>query len=299
MSKRLIVTLILGVLLALLCLKFMSDGRSPSLAYRPNSTSSAGMKPPMKSPTSRVEPTAPPEAVIGAKPHMKLANQLVAGGRQWKLNFADQALPDEVRKRICYDLSLVLGHLPGTVIDTLPLPIEVDGRQLDRRVRFEGEGRKWNKALQSDEFGCLFRGASESELYVPRAVIDAYRKAIELETQNQAAYQQLDQFLGRMTELKGRPIENVRELFVVADDFKSAEADLAAMPAAGFAEGWGGKHYREASVLDVTTAIGTPFEKYGSLVATTYAVSSGKLNDLPPLVYSNGQWRFLLQRPPT
>jgi hypothetical protein len=102
-----------------------------------------------------------------------------------------------------------------------------------------------------------------------------------------------------MSELREKPIENVRDLFVVADNFKSAEPDLAAMHAPGFAEGWGGKLYREPSILDVTETTGTPLEKYGSLVATTYAMSEGKVDDLPPLIFSNGQWRFLLQRPPT
>jgi hypothetical protein len=228
-----------------------------------------------------------------------MARVLVAGGRQWKLNFADHSLPDEVRQRIGYDLNLVFGHLPKFEIDTLPFPLEVDGRQLDRRVRFEGEERKWNNILQTDEFGCLFSGAGESELYIPRAVIAAYNKAIALEKQNKHAYQQIDQFLARMSELSERPIEDVRSLFVFADDYKSAEGGTSRVDPREFAAAWGGKRYRAPSILDVTATAGTPFEKYGSLMATTYAMSSGRVDDLPILVFNQGRWRFLLQRPPT
>lgn len=299
MKKRFISTCILGVLLAMICTIFLFKDREQPLASKKTLTNDAKTKPLTKSLPSKNESRAHPEATLISKPKMKIANQLVAGGRQWKLNFADQSLPEEVRQRIGYDLNLIFGHLPETVIDTLPFSIEIDGKQLDRRVRFEGNGRKWNNVLQSESFGCLFKEVNLEELYVPKDVITAYNKAIDIEKSNQEAYQQLDQFLERMTEIKERPIENVRELFVVADDFKSAEVDLAAIPAAGFADAWGGKLYREPSILDVKETVGTQFEKYGSLVATTYAMSKGKVDDLPPLVYSNGQWKFLLQRPPT
>ena len=148
-------------------------------------------------------------------------------------------------------------------------------------------------------FGHLERGADESNLFVPKSVIAAYNEAIELERRNEAAYKQLDRMLMRMNELREKPIEDVRSLVVFADDNKSAEGGSAKVDPQEFAASWGGKLYRAPSILDVTGTAGTPLEKYGSLVATTYTMSSGKLDDLPPLVFSNGQWRFLLQRPPT
>lgn len=299
MNKRLIFGCCLLALLALLYAKFVLNSEMPSSSSKAAPANATGTQLSSNDPPAKRESTMPTESVPADVPPQKVNDTLHAGGRQWKLSFADQSLSAELRQRIGYDLNVVLGHLPKFEVDKLPFPIEASGRQLDRRVRFEGEGRKWNKALQSDAFGCLFSGASVDELYVPETVISAYTKAIELEKKNQAAYQQLDQFLGRMSEIKEKPVEDVRGLFVIADDFKSAEADLAAVPAAGFAEGWGGKRYREASILDVAETAGTPLEKYGSLVATTYALSKGKFDDLPPLVFSNGQWRFLLQRPPT
>ena len=102
-----------------------------------------------------------------------------------------------------------------------------------------------------------------------------------------------------MSELRERPIEDVRSLLVFADDNKSAEGGTAKVDPQEFAAVWGGKRYRAPSILDVSATAGTPIEKYGSLVATTYAVSSDKLDDLPPLVYRHGRWQFLMLRPPT
>lgn len=240
-----------------------------------------------------------PDTALNVKLNTKLAPTVLAGGKRWDLNFADKSLSDETRKRIGYDVNLVFSHLPSFEIDVLPSIIEIDGIQLDRRVRFEGGKNKRPIALVNSGFSHLERGIDESSLFVPKAVISAYIKAIEFEKINQTAYQQLDQFLEKMNKLKERPIENVVELFIVADDFKSAQTDLAAIPAAAFAEGWGGKSYREPSILDIASTSGTSLEKYGSLIATTYSLAAGKLEDLPPLVFNNGQWRFLLQRPPT
>jgi hypothetical protein len=230
---------------------------------------------------------------------MKLTKLFVAGGKQWSLNFADQSLSEAVRLRVGYDLNLIFGHLPRFEIDMLPIPLEVDGRKLDRRVRFEGGTNRRPKVLVNSGFAHLAQDASETALFLPQAVTKAYIEAIELEKRNEAAYGQLDRFLSRMSELREKPIDDVRSLFVFADDNKSAEGGTAKVDPKEFAAAWGGRRYREPSILDVSATAGTAIEKYGSLVATTYTVSSDKLKDLPPLVYSNGQWKFLMQRPPT
>ncbi|MBL9146287.1 MAG: hypothetical protein JNM99_21590 [Verrucomicrobiaceae bacterium] len=299
MNKRLIFIIVLVVLLVLLCAKFMFEDGTQQSTGKQNQTSNAGKTTPTTMPASNGGSTTRPEANPSTEPPMKLTKQLVAGGRQWKLNFADQSLPEEVRQRIGYDLNLMFGHLPTFEVDVLPFPLEVDGRQLDRRVRFEGGTNRRPKVLMNSGFGHLERGADESNLFVPKSVIAAYNEAIELEKRNEAAYKQLDQMLVRMNELREKPIEDVRSLFVFADDNKSAEGGSAKVDPQEFAASWGGKLYRAPSILDVTGTAGTPLEKYGSLVATTYTMSSGKLDDLPPLVFTNGQWRFLLQRPPT
>lgn len=298
MSRRLIFGCCLLAMLALLCARFVFYSETQS-SGGPAPANLAGSKLSPSIPSSKREANPPRESAPNDVPSQKLKARLFAGGRPWGLDFADKSLPIQVRQRIGYDLNLVFSHLTEFEIDKLPFPIEVDGKQFDRRVRFEGGTNRRPKILVNSGFAHLEVGAEESSLFVPKSVIDAYIKAIELEKRNQTAYQQLDQFLAQMSDIKVRPVEDVHSLFVVADNFKSAEADLASIPASEFADAWGGKRYREVSILDVAETAGTPFEKYGSLVATTYTISESKADELPPLVFSNGRWRFLLQRPPT
>ena len=305
MKKHSIFIAVFVVLLALLAIKFIFEKDQPSSRSAFTLMNNGLPKSQSIESESGVTPLRGPDNASSAEPLAKQSSGVFAGGRQWNLNFADESQPTEVRQRIGYDLNLVYGHLPKLEIDLLPkvdsmpFPLELDGRKFDRRVRFEGGENRRPKSLFENDFGLLEQDSGESSLFVSKSVVAAYIEAIQREKQNPEAYQQLDQFLVRMNELKKRPVENVLDFFVLAENFKSAAADLAAVTPAGFAEGWGGKFYREPSILDVTETAGTPLEKYGSLVATTYAMSSGKLDDLPLLLFTNGQWRFLLQRPPT
>jgi hypothetical protein len=299
MKKQPVFIIVLVVLLTLLALKFMFNDEKPSLFDAPTSADNRPPEPQPVKPISKVIPKTQHDESPGVDTPAKLASEVVAGGGRWKLNFADDSLPAEARQRVGYDVNLIFAHLSKFEVDVLPFPIEIDGKRLDRRVRFEGGTNRRPDILVNSGFGHLESGADESSLFIPKSVIAEYSKAVDREKQNSAAYQTLDRFLARMSELKEKPVENVRDFFVLADDFKSAEADLAAVTPSGFAEGWGGKLYREPSILDVKETAGTPLEKYGSLVATTYAMSEGKVDDLPLLLFSNGQWRFLLQRPPT
>lgn len=238
-----------------------------------------------------------------SKSILKTASDFIVAGKKWELMFSDQTLTPLTRQRIKYDLNLIFGHLPRVEIDTIYKPIKLaDGRELDRRVRFEGDSRRSPELLKVDGFLCLFRGGSKSEVFVPQAVSDAYVEAFELVKQHEAAFTELDLFLQRMTEIKTHPISNPKDLFLLSNEFKNAEADFAALPVAGFAAAWGGKIYRSASVLDVCATVGTRrenFSKYGDLFAITYTVSGDKLDQLPPLVFKGGKWRFLMLPPPT
>jgi hypothetical protein len=250
----------------------------------------------------RSEPRRPPtdKAEESENLSRKMSDSFVAGGRAWTLSFADRSLTPEIQSRIIYDFNLVFGHLSKSEVDRLDHQIKTpQGRYLDRRVRFEGGSRKWNSIFQGDEFGCLFKDGSETEVFVPQLVTNAYLKSIALEKTYASAFSGLDLFLTKMSRISSHPIEKIRDLFVCADDFKSVEADLDTISSKDFIEAWGRKIYRQASILDITETAGTQFEQYGPLAALTYANVSGKLEDLPPLILSNGQWRFLLQRPPT
>lgn len=228
---------------------------------------------------------------------VKTAKDFIAGGRKWKLVYLDQSLPELTRQRINYDLNSIFGHLPQVEIDTLYRPIKLaDGRELDRRVRFEGGTRFWPHALsEEDGFSCLFR-SSESEMFVPQSISDAYVEALKLEEKNVAAFKELDLFLQRMTELKMQPITIFKDLLVGPAMPETTENVWTEDVVSRFTEAWGGKIYRNPSILEVGPAIGylEKYKQYGELFAKTYCVNGNKLQELPPLVFKDGKWRFLM-----
>lgn len=241
--------------------------------------------PPQSNSTSATERTA-----VSATLH--------AGGREWPLSISDSAVPNEDRRVIAKDLNLVFGHLPVTVIDKLPFPIEgkLHGNsvQITHRVRLEGGPRKGPRELMDDPFMGLVDGKEESGIYIPKEVTDAYLQAMERSRKYNEAYDKLRQMVEALNHLEQRPIANAKELFLLTDDNQSQAAEVAQMDDAALAAAWGRYKYREPSLLEITETRGTPLEKYGLLVAQIY--SGPNLNEFFPLIYRNGRWQVLIAR---
>ncbi len=184
------------------------------------------------------------------------------------------------------------------VIDAVNPPINLpDGRVLDRRVRFQGGTRFRPAALKrSEDFSCLFRGGSESKIFIPKAISDAYVEALKLESQNVVAFKEIELFLQRMTELKTQPKITFKDLLVGPLVPQKLKENWTEANASGFTEAWGGKVYRNPSILEIGPATGylEDYKQYGDLFATTYCVIGQKLQELPPLVFKDGKWRFLM-----
>ena len=235
-----------------------------------------------------------------AAPGAKFSAKINTGGREWDLNFEDQSIPDESKRLICSDLNLVFGHIPRIEIDKLVTVITTqDGNILDRRIRFEGAPQTmvWNKIFyQTGYFGCLLRGASDTELFIPRLVSKAYLRAIEIVKMNEEAMIRLGKFLERMNRIATEPIEDVRGIFVFSDDNKIAEGGTAKVDPLEFAKAWGGKFYRAPSILDFMDTTGHDFSKYGVLSVKTYIIEPERFTETPPLVYTDGKWKFLMLR---
>ncbi len=226
------------------------------------------------------------------------AGKLHAGGREWSLSISDSTVPNEVRLVIAKDLNLIFGHLPSTEIDRHPFPIDgqLNGKpvMLTHRVRFEGGARKGPKELMEDPFMSLDDGREENGLYIPKEVTDAYLQAIERSQKYEDAYGKLRKIIEALNNLDQRPILNVKELFLLTDDNQSQAAGLAQTEDAAIASAWGPHNYREPSLLEITETRGTPFEKYGTLVAQLY--EGPKHNEFFPLIYRNERWQILVGR---
>lgn len=292
MKNRLLVTLgiALVVVLAVLIVSHIKQDRdAPSLKRTVHQRADIHM------PTSSPQPQS---RSLSAIEDNLIDEQLHAGGRAWALSFSDSTVPDEAKKIISKDLSVIFGHLPVAEIDRLPFPIEgkLNGTkvQLTHRVRLEGGVRKGPKELMDDPFMCLVEGNAETGLYIPKEITDAYQLAIERSRKYSDAYVKLRHLLDALNGLDQHPITNAKELFLLSDDNQSQAAELAQMSDAALASAWGKYKYHEPSLLAITGANGTSLEKYGVLVAQTY--SGPNFNEFFPLIYRNGQWRIFVGR---
>lgn len=252
----------------------------------------------VRAPTSPSHSDQTQRKGLSATEHTEFDEKLHAGGRAWSLAMSNSSVPNEARIVIAKDLNLIFGHLPVTVIDKLPFPIDgqLNGKkvQLTHSVRLEGGARKFPKELMEDPFMGLVDGKVEAGLYIPKEVTDAYLQAIERSRQYNEAYDKLGQMLQALNNLQQRPIANVKELFLLTSDNKSEAAGLAQFDDAALASAWGGFKFREPSLLQVTETRGTPLEKYGVLEAQIY--EGPKLNEFFPLIYRNGRWQILVGR---
>ena len=236
---------------------------------------------------------------VSAAERTTVGGKLRAGGREWTLFISDSTVTNEAIMVIAKDLNLIFGSLSVSEIDKLPFPIDgqLNGKkvQLTQSVRLQGGVWKCPQALPwNHPFMCLVAGGEESGIYIPKEVTDAYLQAIERSQKYDDAYGKLRKIIEALNNLDQRPILNVKELFLLTDDNQSQAAGLAQTEDATIASAWGPHNYREPSLLEITETRGTPFEKYGTLVAQLY--EGPKLNEFFPLIYRNERWQILVGR---
>ncbi len=298
MKNRLLVILCIGLVLVAISVWAALHSRQ----QRAEPLQATQATPPKQAPTPTPTLPAPSEQPlskgVSATKVTAISGKLHAGGREWSLGISDSSVPNEARMVIARDLNLIFGHLPVTVIDKLPFPIDgqLNGKkvQLTHSVRLEGGARKGPKELREEPFMCLVDGKEENGIYIPKEVTDAYLQAIERSRKYNEAYDKLRQMLEALNHLEERPIANVKDLFLPTDDNKSVAAGQAQIDDAAFASAWANFKFREPSLLQVTETRGTPLEKFGVLAAQIYEGTN--LNDFFPLIYRNGRWQILVAR---
>jgi hypothetical protein len=113
MKKRITLFGLLVAALALVWLIFGRDGEpgteveKTSSPPRPPAIAAFGENQPRQKKRTLTDGTT------GAQPSRKMSRELVAGGREWMLKFADQSLPPAIQQRIIFDLNLVFGQMFG------------------------------------------------------------------------------------------------------------------------------------------------------------------------------------------
>jgi len=224
---------------------------------------------------------------------------LKAGGIEVRLKFESQ-IPETLKDVILHDLNLIYGHLnTHEYLDVGNMPkMMVDGelRKPDSFLKFTGKGRYFPKQL-TGKIGLMFN----EQLLIPNSVIQAYEEAWLRKKKNEAQYSTLLKSISRLNRVVEDPITEPEKWFFIDEEMKGFKIQLSDITSDQFTQNFGGYTYRQPSLLEVYDGSDIKAHLKERLVAKMYAFDAkGKIiNSMPPLVFSDGNWKFFITRPPT
>jgi hypothetical protein len=225
-------------------------------------------------------------------------SNLSAGGIEVAIAFESEVSP-EMQKVIVHDLNLIHGHLEShEYVDSYGSPeLLINGslRQPDRFLKFTGRGRYFPSEL-TGRIGFM----TGDTMILPRGVIEAYEHAWQRKTANEESYISLLGAIDRLNSLKKNLIDNPRDWFFLSRSALAAGIDIPDVSRERFAQDFGGYRYRQPSLLDVFDGANWDPDFAGKLVARVFVFDSDGVirNSMPPLIHTDGSWRFLIGRPP-
>jgi hypothetical protein len=96
-------------------------------------------------------------------------------------------------------------------------------------------------------------------------------------------------------------ISKPRDWLFLSNAAEEAGNELPEMSGKQFSENFGGYRYRQPSLLDVFDGAAWDPSLTGRLIAKVYVFDSEGVirNSMPPLIYTDGSWRFFIGQPPT
>lgn len=219
------------------------------------------------------------------------------------LAFADTGTSPELRQAVARDLQLVYGHLDGHEVVSAGAapPVIVRGRAITPTmlINFTGAGRYFPKVIDG-EIGYVGNVDGRERLLITDKVIAAYREAMERRNAQHAAYDELDRFVEDLNLLATKPVKDAGQMFVLDPAMANAGSLLEQISPQVFAQRFGGQQYRVPSLLEVVDGAQISGRYKGRLVAKLYAQTKDGLKDhMPPIIFDQGQWKFLIVSPPT
>lgn len=231
-------------------------------------------------------------------PEEKLSH-LSAGGLEAPIAFESE-ISAELQKAIIHDLNLIFGHLDShEYLDASGAPeISINGRpeHPDRFLNFTGKGRYFPNEL-TGKIGFM----TGDKIVIPANVIEAYAEAWNRKATNEDEYSSLLEAIDRLNGLAGDPIPNPRDWFFLSSGAQAAGIEIPDVSEGDFAENFGGYRYRQPSLLDVFDGAVWDPDLAGKLIAKVYVFDSEGFirNSMPPLIHTDGAWRFFIVQPPT
>lgn len=219
------------------------------------------------------------------------------------LAFADTGTNPELRQAVARDLQMVYGHLDGhevVSVGAVP-PVIVRGRAITptKLINFTGTGRYFPKVIDG-EIGYVGSVDGRESLLITDKVIAAYREAMGRRSAQPAAYDEVGHFVDDLNLLATKPIDDTRQMFVLDPAMANASSQLEQISPQVFAQQFGGQQYRAPSLLEIVDGSQISDRYKGRLVAKLYAQTKGGLKDhMPPIIFDQGRWKFLIVSPPT
>lgn len=293
--------LIGAVILVALCTYFFSSTSPTPITETPNRAKSQS---PQTASTingsSRIETPDTPDAT---KPPQDIPMALTVAKLTLPLAFADSGTNPELRQAVARDLQMVYGHLDGYEVvsaGAVP-PVMVKGRAITptKLINFTGAGRYFPKVIDG-EIGYVGNVDGRETLLITDKVIAAYREAMERRGTQPAAYGEIDHFVDDLNLLETKPINDTRQMFVLDPAMANASSQLEQISPQVFAQQFGGQQYRAPSLLEIVDGAQISERYKGRLVAKLYAQTKDGLKDhMPPIIFDQGRWKFLIVSPPT
>ncbi len=224
---------------------------------------------------------------------------LYAGGIKVAVTFESDASP-ELENAIMHDLNLIFGHLEShEYMDARGAPeLLIDGvlKHPDRFLKFTGKGCYFPSGL-TGKIGFM----NGDTMIVPVSVIKEYEEAWDRKAANEDKYSSLLAAIDQLNELVRNPIQDPHDWFFVSSSAQASGIELPDVTKDQFAGIFGGYRYRQPSLLDVFDGETWNPDLAGKLIARLYVFDSqGAIrNSMPPLIYTDGAWRFFIGHPPT
>jgi hypothetical protein len=227
------------------------------------------------------------------------SENLTAGGIKVEVAF-ESKVSSELQRAILHDLNLIFGHLEShEYLDARGAPeMLINGalQQPDRFLKFTEKGRFFPREL-TGKIGFM----KGEKMVFPDDVIQAYEEAWSRKTANEEKYGSLLTAIDKLNGLAGNPVQNPRDWFFISADAQTAGVEMPDITKEQFAESFGGYRYRQPSLLDVFDGVEWSPDLAGKLIARLYVFEpEGAIsNSMPPLIYTDGSWRFFITQPPT
>jgi hypothetical protein len=222
---------------------------------------------------------------------------LNAGSLTLPFAFADSNLSREEINEIARDLQVIYGQFTSTEevkVRTLPT-VRVNGTEIraQKLLNFKGTGAYQPKAIAAD-FGYTGIVDGRESILIGEPILLAYREAFEHRRKTPAPYSTLKTFAFRLNQAAAEPVPRIPGIYAFDIASGKAPSDHPTITPQEFVQNFGGRFYREPSVLDIDYGPRHVKTLEGKLTARLYRSANMRRWEALDMVYDTDQWKFIV-----